>query len=254
MNAEWLLQRVRGLADPAIRRRAMATVLTQADPAVAVAAADDLVERAARRGDDTDLAAGLATFIHAVGDLAYPARQALYVEARTRGADAVARLLFDVSPATAEPTTLARQLRPERPLRNKGRPLTLGERKALARNPRRDLVLQLIRDPHPDVVAILLDSPRLTERDAVLMAASRPAVPAALTAIAEHRRWSTRHQVRRALALNPHTPVHVALRLATTLGVADWREIAADAHLAEPLRTHAAALLASGTGGRARST
>lgn len=246
MNAEWLLQRVRGLADPGIRRRALATVLAQADPAVAVAAAGDLLERAARRGDDTDLASGLATFVHAVGDLEYAARQSLYAAARARGADAVARLLFDASPATVEPETLARQLRPERPLRGRGRPLTLGERKALARNPRRDLVLQLIRDPHPDVVAILLDSPRLTERDAVLMAAARPAVPAALSAIANHRRWSARQQVRRALCLNPHTPVHVAMRLATTLGVADWRDIVADLHLAEPLRSHAGALLAAG--------
>jgi hypothetical protein len=83
------------------------------------------------------------------------------------------------------------------------------------------------------------------------MAAARPAVPEALTAIAEHRRWSTRHMVRRALALNPHTPVHVAMRLATTLGVADWRDIAGDTHLPEPLRIHVAALLA--TGERARN-
>jgi hypothetical protein len=243
VNAEWLLQRMRGLADPEIRRRAVAGVLARAEPAVAVAAAGDLVERAARRGDDPDLAGGLATLVRALADLSYETRATLYTAARARGVDALARLLFDASPATAEPETVARQLRPERPLRARGRPLTHGERKALARNPRRDLVLQLIRDPHPDVVAILLDSPRLTERDAVLMAAARPAVPAALVAIAEHRRWSTRHMVRRALALNPHTPVHVAMRLATTLGVADWRDIAGDAHLAEPLRAHVGALL-----------
>lgn len=245
MNADWLLQRVRGLADPVIRRRALATVLSQAEPAIAVTAAGDLIARAARRGDDPELAGGVATLIHSLRELSYEARQRLYAAARERGTDAVARLLFDASPATAEPATVERQLRPERPLRARGRPLTLGERKALARNPRRDLVLQLIRDPHPDVVAILLDSPRLTERDAVLMAAARPAVPASLVAIAEHRRWSARHMVRRALVLNPHTPVHVAMRLATTLGVADWRDIVADAHLAEPLRAHVGALLSA---------
>jgi hypothetical protein len=41
------------------------------------------------------------------------------------------------------------------------------------------------------------------------------------------------------------------MRLATTLGVADWRDIAGDSHLPGPLRTHAAALLA--TGDRART-
>lgn len=246
MTAEWLIQRVRGLADPVLRRRALAVTLAQADPAVAAAAAADLVERAARRGNDAELATGLACFIHAVGDLDYATRQAIYVAARTRGADAVARLLFDASPRTAEPATVEKQLKPERPLKSQGRPLTLGERKSLARNGRRDLLMHLLRDPHPDVVRILLDNPRLTERDAVALAATRPAVPEALAAVADHRRWSTRHMVRRALVLNPHTPVHVAMRLATTLGAADWREIASDTHLAESLRTHVTDLLRAG--------
>jgi hypothetical protein len=251
VTAEWLIQRVRGLADPGLRRRALAVTLAQADPAVAAAAAADLVERAARRGDDAELAGGLACFIHAVGDLDYATRQAIYIAARNRGADAVARLLFDSSPRTAEPATLEKQLEPERPLKAKGRPLTLGERKSLARNGRRDLLMHLLRDPHPDVVRILLDNPKLTERDAVALAATRPAVPEALAAVADHRRWSARHMVRRALVLNPHTPVHVAMRLATTLGTADWREIAGDPHLAEPLRTHVADLLRAGSTHRA---
>jgi hypothetical protein len=243
MTAEWLLQRVRGLADPALRRRVLAVTLAQADPAVAVPAAADLVDRAARGGADVELAAGLACLIHAVGDLEYEAREALYAVARGRGADTLARLLIDVSPATAEAATVEKQLRPERPLKQRGRPLTLGERKALARSGRRDLMMFLLRDPHPDVVRILLDNPRLTERDVVAVAAARPAVPESLAAVADHRRWSTRHVVKRALVLNPHTPVHVALRLATTLTSADWREIAGDNHLAAALRAHVAELL-----------
>ncbi len=247
MTAEWLLQRVRAITDPVMRRRALSTLLAQADPAVAAAAADDLIARAARTADDLDLAAGLGCLVRAVGDLPYEARQALYAAARARGADALARLLFDASPATASDGELKQQLQPERPLRPKGRPLTLGERKSLARSSRRELIIHLVRDPHPDVVRILLDNPLLTERDAVQLAASRPAVPATLTLIADHPRWSVRHMVRRALVFNPHTPVHVALRLATTLGTTDWREIEQDAHLPDTLRTHAREL------GRARS-
>jgi len=243
VRAEWLIQRVRGLADPVLRRRTLAVTLAQADPAVAAAAAADLIERGARRGGDPELAAGLACFVHAVGDLDYAARQAIYVAARARGADAVARLLLDASPATAEPAMIEKALKPERPLKSNGRPLTLGERKSLARNGRRDLLMHLLRDPHPDVVRILLDNPRLTERDAIALAAARPAVPDALVAVADHKRWSARHMVRRALVLNPHTPVHVAMRIATTLGAADWREIARDMHLAEPLRVHVTELL-----------
>ena len=237
-----LLDRLRGLADPALRRRTMARAL-DGDPDQIARAAADLIARAAGDGHDPELAVALACLAHAVGDVGYEVRQALYVAARASGADAFARLLIDASPATADDAQVARQMQPERALKARGRPLTLGERKALARSPRRELLLHLLRDPHPDVVRILLDNPRLTERDAVAQAAARPAVPAALTAIAEHPRWSARHIVRRAVVLNPHTPVHVAVRLATTLSPADWREIAHDLHLSDALRHHAAELL-----------
>jgi hypothetical protein len=47
----------------------------------------------------------------------------------------------------------------------RGRPLTLGERKSLARTHDRSLIQRVVRDPHPDVVRILLDNPSLTEED-----------------------------------------------------------------------------------------
>src|SRR5207237_1853542 len=99
------------------------------------------------------------------GELPYPARKGLYEAARAHGAASLARLLIDASPATASDDEVKRQLRPERPLRPRGRALTLGERKALARSSRRELVAHLVRDPHPDVVRILLDNPVMTERD-----------------------------------------------------------------------------------------
>src|SRR4029077_16750258 len=132
------LQRVRSLTDPVIRRRALTAILAQAEPAIAAAAAEDLIVRAARTGEDHDLAAALACLILALGDLPYPARQALYEAARARGAAALARLLIDASPATAAEDDVKRQLQPERPVRPRGRALTLGERKSLARSTRRD--------------------------------------------------------------------------------------------------------------------
>ena len=233
-----LVDRLRGLTDPALRRRTLAREL-EGDPHEVADAAHDLIRRAAGNGHDAELAAVLACLVHALGEVRYQARQALYVAARARGADALARMLFDASPATTTDALLDKQLQPERPLTARGRPLTLGERKALARSGRKELLMHLLRDPHPDVVRLLLDNPRLTERDAVALAAARPAVPAALVAIADHVRWSSRHVVRRALVFNPHTPVHVAVRLATTLSPTDWWEIYKDLHLAEALRHHA---------------
>lgn len=241
-SAAWLVQRVRVIIDPALRRRALVTILTTSDPAVVVLAADDLVRTAVGR-DDPELSGALAALIQACADLDYDTRARLYALARQREAVHLTRVLLDASPATADPGQVARQLAPERPLRQRTRPLTLGERKSMARTTRRDVIIQLVRDPHPDVVAILLGNPHVIERDVVTMAALRPAVPAALTLIADHPRWSVRQTVRRALAFNPHTAVHVAFRVVTTLRPADWRELAQDPGLSADLRAHVESLL-----------
>ena len=55
-----------------------------------------------------------------------------------------------------------------------GRPLTLGERKSLAKKPDRDLLERLLADPHPDFIRGVLRNPRLTEDDVVRFVARVP--------------------------------------------------------------------------------
>ena len=98
----------------------------------------------------------------------------------------------------------------------------------------------VLRDPHPAVVAILLENPHVTEPDVVRIAAARPAVPEALAKLAVHPRWSVRHAVKRALVQNPSTPLADAIRIATTLRPAELAELANDAALPAALRAHAA--------------
>ena len=233
-----ILDRLRRYADRALKVRQLA-VLLAVDAERAVIATLALLGRAGAGDDDPELLAAVGCLPAALAELDYPARHALYLAAHAAGAGVLRGMILNASPPTADAAEIDRQLRPERPLRNRGRPLTLGERKALARRPRGDALTELLRDPHPDVVAILLDNPQLTEREVVRVAAMRPAVPAALVLVAEHRRWSTRPGVRRALVLNPHTPVHVALRLVVTLSPADWSDIAEAHGLADPVRASA---------------
>lgn len=171
--------------------------------------------------------------------LPYETRQSLYEAATAQHLLAIARLFLVASPPTIGPHQLATSLATERPLQPTGRPLTLGERKALARTHDRAQLLLLLRDPHPAVVTILLDNPHVTEADIVRIASARPAVPAALTTLAAHSRWSVRHLIKRALVLNPSTPLADAIRIATTLRPQELRELAADASLRAPLRAHA---------------
>lgn len=85
-----------------------------------------------------------------------------------------------------------------------GKPLSLGERRALARKPSRRMVDKLMRDPHPMVASILLGNPRITEDDVVRMSAYRPALGKVAGEIA--KTWSRSTRVRMALVLNPGVP------------------------------------------------
>ena len=98
-----------------------------------------------------------------------------------------------------------------------GRPLTLGERKSLARRPDRDTMERLMNDPHPDVIHRLLRSARVLEDDVVRLAAKRPGRSDVLAEIARSTKWSHRPRVRMALVMNPATPTEIASRVAGLL-------------------------------------
>jgi hypothetical protein len=229
-----------------MRILALVGALGQGDAYEWVQALSAIIARA-HLVDDADAIETLQCLTHAAADpsLPYELRQRLYTAAVERSLPTIARLFLIDSPERALPHQLTKQLGPERPLRpTDARPLTLGERKALARTHRRDKLTLLIRDPHPQVVAIVLDNPHVTEQDIVKMASSRPAVPESLAKIAAHARWSVRHAVKRALVLNPSTPLADAIRIATTLRAPELAELAADASLPETLRKHASEVLA----------
>jgi hypothetical protein len=70
-------------------------------------------------------------------------------------------------------------------------------------------------------------------------------MPESLTRLATHPRWSVRHAVKRALVMNPSTPLADAIRIVTTLRTAELAELAQDPALPEPLRVHAAEVRAA---------
>ncbi len=229
-----------------MRVLALASALGEGDPAEWVQAFAAIIARA-HQVDDGDALATVETLTHAAAEptLPYALRQRLYQAAIERDLPAIARLFFVASPPSQLPRHLQKQLGPERALRPADKPLTLGERKSLARTHRRDKLLLMISDPHPQVVTILLDNPHVTESDVVKMASARPAVPEALAKIAAHPRWSVRHQIKRSLVLNPSTPLADAIRIATTLRMTELAELAGDHSLPEQLRRHAAEMIAN---------
>jgi len=118
----------------------------------------------------------------------------------------------------------------------RGRPVTLGERKSLARTHDRALIQRVVRDPHPDVVRILLGNPSLTEEDVVRICATRPNDPEVIQAVYRHQRWVVRYRPRNAIVRNPDTPLDTALLLAPLLREPELREAATSTELAPSLR------------------
>lgn len=127
-----------------------------------------------------------------------------------------------------------------------GRPLTLGERKALARRPTRALLARLLADPHPAVIEALLDNPRLVEQDVLELVGRRPASGEVLAVVAKKRRWSRRRRIRIAIILNPDAPLPVTLPLLALLVRTELAEVAKAAWLDPLLRSEARARLELG--------
>lgn len=118
----------------------------------------------------------------------------------------------------------------------KGRPLTLGERKSLARKPDRGTMDRLLRDPHPDVIRMVLAGPKVTEEDVLALAARRPCRPDVLTEIARQPRWAHRPRIRMALVLNPDTPLEIAAPVVGLLMRHELRLVATSPTVAPAVR------------------
>lgn len=199
--------------------------------------AAEALEHVCAGAEEGDLRA--EAFVHALVELlAEPAmdeaRDALRAEARVRKLLTLERLLrrpFAVHPVSRPAIDQGPELDDEIALANdnaeprardvpdygRGRTLTLGERKSLARRPPPHLLPKVLADPHPDVIRNVLAAARLTEDDVVRLATKRPGKPEVLQEVARHPRWCQRPRVRLALVMNPATPNELAISMIALL-------------------------------------
>jgi hypothetical protein len=221
-------RRLASLRDPAMRLAWASDLLRKmaAERAVALLAASLGTPGRHPDQDDLFLTLTLALVREELGEV----RQAVGHHAARHGPNEIA-WLFARRPDSVPPLGTLPV-----PDHGRGRPLTLGERKSLARGRDRRLLLRAIRDPHPDVAAILLANPTVTETDVRRMASRRPIDPAVLEQILAQPRWAVRYAVRLALVQNPHLPLEKALPLTALLRRQDARTLAAAPDLRAPLR------------------
>jgi hypothetical protein len=224
-----LAKRIGGIADPAMRVAYVRHSVERMEPGDIA----DLVTVAAHGAEARDGEQGallLAICLALAQEECAALRGSVVREALARGQHDTATLLH--------PRSSSREL--DGPLEvpdfGKGRPLTLGERKSIARKRDRDLLDRVLRDPHPDVIRILLGNPVLTEDDVVRLCARRPVPPEVLREVFRSTRWVIRYRVRRSIVRNPFAPVDVALQLAAHLNAQDAREVVASPELPPSLR------------------
>ena len=93
------------------------------------------------------------------------------------------------------------------------------------------------------VIRNLLCNSKLVEADVVRIAALRPVALATLVEVARSERWTTRPRVRAALARNPYTPAHLAIKMVSSLSLGDLRAMTGDPDLHPETMRHVEAEL-----------
>ncbi len=106
--------------------------------------------------------------------------------------------------------------------------MALGIRRALAKGFVREKLDRLLSDPDPVVISNLLNNPRITEKEVLKIASKRPNSPQILRLVVEHRKWSKRYAVIKAVAQNPYTPPRISVGLLHMLLSQDLKQIASD--------------------------
>jgi len=216
--AEALVHRMDSVMERAVRPQAIRDFLVEMDDALVLATLHRMMARA-RRGEAGARAAvqELALDPDILGAMPRDRAWRMVGLAQRVGIDELPPLFFP-------PRVDKRGLGTPDP-DNQFMQLPLGLRRQAARTTDRNTLDRLLRDPDHRVITLVLDNPRLRERDVVTIASRRPTSAEVLRVVSQHQRWSSRYRIRKTLACNPYTPSEIACRLFATLLVQDLRFI-----------------------------
>ena len=123
--------------------------------------------------------------------------------------------------------------------------MTVAEKVKLALRGNQDARAILIRDTNKLIRRCVLHNPRLTDAEVVAIAGNRSSDDDSLRFIAEKREWVANAEVRRALAVNPKTPIPLALRFVGLLPDRELRLVARSKNVPEAVAAQARRLLAA---------
>jgi hypothetical protein len=232
LDARHVAQRLAVLPDRRMREARLCEFVEEIAPSDAAWLLDTLATAGRGGGPPFDVALLAAVDLGAGDRLSYDVRREIFEAAHAHGLESCKELLLSDDTGQDDAASAPRALIPGT------RPLTLGERKALARSWDRTTLERLITDPHVDVVKLLLSNPHVTETDILRIATARRSPSDVLRLVLASPRWGISPRVRRALIRNPRLPLPSALPLVGLLNQTELRELASDPSL--PLQLVAA--------------
>jgi hypothetical protein len=136
-----------------------------------------------------------------------------------------------------EATSAARV--PEEALWKRIREMTVAEKVKLALKGNKDARAILLRDANKIIPRLVLQNPRISEDEILMLSRDRNTDEEVLRMIAGSRDWTKIYAVRAALVENARTPVNVALKLLVTLADREILRLAKSKNIPSVIATHA---------------
>jgi len=203
-----------------------AAFLVPAAPYLSTAAAQALMDDLDRLSSAPALAAALATSSSLTADQRHQLQE---LQQESSDEAAIAEAVDAAEPDRAKRQTLLQRLARMRVV----------ERVQLALKGNREERLTLIRDPCKVVQRAVLQSPRITDREAESFAAMANLSDEVLRLIAANHAFRKNYTVVRNLMFNPKTPLDVSLHLLPNITPQDLKMLATNKNIPDTLRSMA---------------
>ncbi len=137
--------------------------------------------------------------------------------------------IFDLSDLTRNKLVpIAVRTKAEAFIKEKVLTMPLGIKIALAKRASSNVLLKLIEDGMKEVVHACLDNPLLTEGDISRIIHMKKIASHVIRQIAEHRKWASRYDIRRALIRHNHTPLSCVVTYLPGIKTTDLKELRKD--------------------------
>jgi hypothetical protein len=135
---------------------------------------------------------------------------------------------------------------PEEALWKRIRMMTVAEKVKLALKGNKDARAILLRDTNRIIPRLVLQNPRISEDEILMLSKDRNTHDEVLRTIAESREWTKIYAVRVALVENARTPVVAALKLLATLAEREIARLAKSKNVPSVIATQARRISAQG--------